>query len=138
MQPANFDQETNATLAALCEPPPLTVEVHHHLPAVVVDVGGELDAFTAPRLLATLQAVLRERSPVLIVDLTAVRFMGSAGISVLLETYQRAGPHTTLRIVAPSRTTLLPLQVTHLDTVLDLYPSRPDALAAPQPSRPTT
>ena len=88
MQPANVDPPA--------PPPPLTVVVHH-LPAVVVDVGGELDAFTAPRLLATLQAALRAGPRVLIVDLSAVQFMGSAGISVLLEASQRAGPHTALR-----------------------------------------
>ncbi|HET9139174.1 STAS domain-containing protein [Actinophytocola sp.] len=136
MQPSQLDQ--HASPAVLRGPPPLAVAVSHQHPlAVVVEVAGELDAFTAPQLLDTLQDVLREQAPVLVVDLSAVQFMSSAGISVLLETHQRAGPHTALRIVASSPPTLRPLQVTGLDTTLDLYPSRPAALA-PQRSRQTT
>jgi anti-sigma B factor antagonist len=119
--------------------PALAIAVHHHtLPALVVEVAGELDILTAPRLLDALRALLRERSPVLVVDLSAVEFMGSAGLFVLAETHRDAGTHTSLRIVAPGRVTLRPLQVTGLDTVLNLYRSRPDALAAPaDPSRQT-
>ncbi|WP_414636196.1 hypothetical protein [Actinophytocola sp.] len=64
-------------------------------------------------------------------------FMRSAGISVLLETHQRAAPHTAVFIVAPSRTTLRPLQVTGLDTVLDLYLSAPTRLTRTVPANDT-
>jgi anti-sigma B factor antagonist len=108
----------------------LTITIHRHNNPhrVLVDVAGDLDALTAPRLLDTLHALLRERSAVLVVDLTAVHFMGSAGISVLVETHQHASPHIDLRVVAASRVTLRPLQVTGIDTVLNVYPSRAAAL----------
>ena len=110
----------------------MTIAVHHHpLPALVVEVTGELDACTAPQLQDTLQAVVRERCPVLVVDLTGVKFMGSAGLGLLADTHEHATPHTTLRIVAPGRATLRPLQITGLDTVLHLYPSQPEALTQP-------
>lgn len=107
----------------------LTITVHRHNDShrPVVDVAGDLDMLTAPRLLDTLHALLRERSAALVVDLTAVNFMGSAGISVLVETHQHASPHTDLRVVA-TRMILRPLQATGIDTVLNLYPSRAAAL----------
>lgn len=110
----------------------LAIAVHHHpLPALVVEVTGELDMLTAPRLLDTLHAALREPCPVLVVDLTGVAFMGSAGLAVLAETHEHATPRTTLRIVAPGRATRRPLQITGMDTLLQIYPSRSDALTPP-------
>jgi anti-sigma B factor antagonist len=107
----------------------LTIAVHQHDEwHSVVDVAGELDTLTAPRLLDTLHTLLRQRSTVLVVDLTAVTFMGSAGISVLVETHQHATPHIDLRVVAATPVTLRPLHATGVDTVLNLYPSRTAAL----------
>jgi anti-anti-sigma factor len=51
--------------------------------ARVVTVGGEIDALTAPELGALLTAQLAAASLV-VVDLERVRFLGSAGLSVLL------------------------------------------------------
>jgi anti-sigma B factor antagonist len=119
----------------------LAIKIHHDdSHSVVVDVTGELDALTAPRLLDALRSLLRERSSVLVVDLTEVAFMGSAGISVLVDTHQRS-PHVDLRVVAATLVTLRPLQVTGLDSVLNIYPSRAAALGRngqrPQPRRPS-
>jgi anti-anti-sigma factor len=51
---------------------------------------GELDAFTAPRVRATLDEVMAaRREPGLIVDLTQLTFMASAGVGLLLEIQQR-------------------------------------------------
>lgn len=54
----------------------------HGTDARVITVGGELDALTAPDLGALLSAQLAAASLV-VVDLERVRFLGSAGLSVL-------------------------------------------------------
>ena len=54
----------------------------HGTDARVVTVGGEIDALTAPELGALLTAQLAAASLV-VVDLERVRFLGSAGLSVL-------------------------------------------------------
>jgi len=61
----------------------LDLQVTEHGPhARVVTVTGEIDALTAPKLGAMLTAQLAATS-VLVIDLARVRFLGSAGLSVL-------------------------------------------------------
>jgi len=61
----------------------LDLQVTEHGPhARVVTVTGEIDALTAPKLGTTLTAQLAATS-VLVIDLAKVRFLGSAGLSVL-------------------------------------------------------
>jgi anti-sigma B factor antagonist len=61
----------------------LDLQVTEHGPHVrVVTVGGEIDALTAPELGALLTAQLTVAS--VVVDFERVRFLGSAGLSVLL------------------------------------------------------
>jgi anti-sigma B factor antagonist len=65
-------------------PDVLDLQVTDHGPHVrVVTVEGEIDALTAPELGALLTAQLATASLV-VVDLERVRFLGSAGLSVLL------------------------------------------------------
>jgi anti-sigma B factor antagonist len=62
----------------------LDLQVTEHGPhARVVTVGGEIDALTAPELGAWVTSQLAAVSLV-VVDLDRVRFLGSAGLSVLL------------------------------------------------------
>ena len=50
---------------------------------VVISVAGEIDSVTAPKLSASLHRELERRPAVLILDLTAVSFLGVAGLHVL-------------------------------------------------------
>ncbi|MBV8992317.1 MAG: STAS domain-containing protein [Pseudonocardiales bacterium] len=56
----------------------------HGTDARVVTVRGEIDALTAPELGGLLTAQLAA-APLVVVDLERVRFLGSAGLSVLLQ-----------------------------------------------------
>jgi anti-sigma B factor antagonist len=99
----------------------------------VLTVDGELDALTAPLL----GACLREQSaanPVhLILDLQAVRFLGSSGLNCLLEARELAqqvpGMHLHIAGVA-TRAVARPLEVTGLLERFDTYPTLADALTA--------
>ena len=98
---------------------------------VVLTVVGEIDAVTAPSLLAQIRSSLVDigRGP-LVVDLTAVTFMGSAGLAVLVSAAKDAGQRgVPLRIAADqARPVLRPLEVTGLDDVLPIYGTLRDAL----------
>lgn len=52
---------------------------------IVVTVSGEVDALTAPRLGELLTNRLRSGARMVIVDLSAVAFLGAAGLSVLAQ-----------------------------------------------------
>lgn len=50
---------------------------------VVIAVAGEIDSVTAPKLSTSLHRELERQPAVLILDLTAVSFLGVAGLHVL-------------------------------------------------------
>ena len=83
--------------------------------AVTVSVAGEVDTFTAPALRSALDAELERRPPELVLDLRGVRFLGSAGLAVLVETKKSAGARDiVLRLIATTHPVIRPLEVTGL------------------------
>jgi anti-sigma B factor antagonist len=99
----------------------------------VVEVGGEVDVETAPRMRAALEAALATGDPV-VVDLAAVTFMDSAGFGVLASAQRRAAQDgVTVRLRAvPDRVRRL-LVLLGLDAVL---PIEPDARAGAEATGP--
>jgi anti-sigma B factor antagonist len=94
----------------------------------LVEVAGEVDIATSPRL----RAALAERPPtggLLLVDLTDVTFMDSSGLSVVL-TLQRdtTAAGDRLAIVCPPGPVRLLFEVTGVDAELPLYATRAAAL----------
>ena len=93
--------------------------------SVVVQAGGELDMLTAPRLSAQLdqaEAIVVPPAPV-VLDLTGITFLGSAGLAVLLRHHERCAElGSTLRIRAGGRAVIRPLAMTALDRVLNVVP----------------
>ena len=63
----------------------------------VLSVGGEVDAATVERLRSAL--VDAQRAPRVIVDLSAVTFLDSAGVNALVGAYHRVPPGGELRVV---------------------------------------
>jgi anti-sigma B factor antagonist len=98
--------------------------------AVLLRVTGELDLATAPKLQQKVENTLREDPPpVLVIDLSAVSFLASAGMAVLVAAHRGSGAGTQVRVVAASRVTLRPLQLTKLTTELAVFPTTEQALA---------
>ena len=70
-----------------------------------------------------------QESRLLIVDLQGVTYFGSAGLNAVLDCHKqglRAG--TSVRLVADNGLVVRPIEVTNLDSLLELYPTLPDAL----------
>lgn len=98
-------------------------------PAAVLTVYGEVDMVTAPLLTAAVDEVLAAAPPVLVVDLAAVEFLASAGLTALVTMTQDRASRAVLRIVASGRATVRPIQLTGLEQSLPLYPTVEAALA---------
>ena len=87
--------------------------------AVTVTVVGEVDTFTAPVLRSSLDSQLEQSPRELIIDLSGVQFLGSAGLAVLVETQKAARSRdVALRLIATTRAVTRPLEVTGL---IDLF-----------------
>ena len=96
---------------------------------VVIMVSGEVDLFTGPLLLDALLAQLHGPDRRLIVDLTAVGFLGVAGVTVLATAREATlAMGTGLCLVAHTRPVLLPLTITGMHTQFDIYPDLAHAL----------
>ena len=86
---------------------------------VTVTVVGEVDTFTAPVLRSSLDTQLEQQPKGLVIDLSGVQFLGSAGLAVLVETQKSARSRDVdLRLVATTRAVTRPLEVTGL---IDLF-----------------
>jgi anti-sigma B factor antagonist len=111
---------------------PIDVVVDRPVPGVVVaTVSGEVDMLTAPSLRAVVTAELADCA-VLVLDLSGVGFLGSAGLAVLVEASHEAERHQVeLRLVAAGRSVRRPLEITGLNEVLTTFPTRDDAVGAP-------
>jgi anti-sigma B factor antagonist len=98
---------------------------------VVATVAGEVDMLTAPALRAAVLAELDDCT-VLVIDLSGVSFLGSAGLAVLVEaSHEAQRRQVELRLVAAGRSVQRPLEITGLTEVLTTFPSRDDAVGAP-------
>jgi anti-anti-sigma factor len=101
--------------------------------AVLVHASGEIDSSTAGELRSRLESALEDagalESRLLVIDLQGVTYFGSAGLNAVLDCHKqglRAG--TTVRLVAENGLVVRPIEVTNLDSLLDLYPTLPAAL----------
>lgn len=98
--------------------------------AVVHQVTGEVDSVTSPRLRATLLGDPSTGDPV-VLDLTAVSFLSSAGLAVMIEEYERRERQgVTFSIVAPSGAALRIIEITAVHEVIPVYATVAEAVQA--------
>lgn len=112
-------------------PPTLTVTTEWHGRTLVLVLDGDVDLHTAPAVREALDSALAQEPRRLVVDLSAVRFLNSAGLTVLLDGHRAAPPHTDLRLVATTRAAWRPLQITRVHEHLVIHASRAAAVSAP-------
>lgn len=94
----------------------------------VLRVDGALDLALAPKLRRLVERAARSRPASLVIDLTDVTFLASAGMAELVRAH-RGQTATPLRVVASGRITLRPLELTRLTDELAIYSSLSEALA---------
>jgi anti-sigma B factor antagonist len=95
----------------------------------VVAVSGTVDTLTAPRLAAALDAALADSPTALIVDLSQVVFLASAGMGVLLVAHDKAARSSAgFGVVAATPVTIRPMTIVGIHQVFSLYETLDDAL----------
>jgi anti-anti-sigma factor len=95
----------------------------------VLTVSGEVDLATVPALEAAIDEALATQSTALVIDLSAVEFLASAGLQTLVTTQERLGSSGQFAVVAEGAATSRPIQLTGLDEIFELYPTLAEALS---------
>jgi anti-sigma B factor antagonist len=102
----------------------------------VLSATGELDAYTAPDVRAELAQLTGTTDALTVVcDLSAVTFLDSSGLGVLIGALKRLRESGgELRIVQPRSEARRIFSLTSLDRVLPIYETPAEAIAASAPT----
>jgi anti-anti-sigma factor len=95
---------------------------------VVCEVAGEVDLVTVQQFQTGLREALQDKPNVLVVNLDGLTFLGSHGLSVLVETNNIAGPGV-MRIVVGNREPRRAIEMMGLDQVLTICATVDKALS---------
>lgn len=94
----------------------------------VITASGDLDMLTAPALAAAISAAARTEFCALIIDLSAVSFLATAGMNVLVDTRQNILPPRRFGVVADGPATSRSLRLIGIDSIVDVYRTLDDAV----------
>jgi anti-sigma B factor antagonist len=97
---------------------------------VVVRLAGELDLYNADEVREALVACAAERPPRLVVDLSAVEFLDSTVLGVLVEARSRMEEKQAFALAALGHETKRALEVSGLDKHFNVRETVEDALAS--------
>jgi anti-anti-sigma factor len=95
---------------------------------------GELDLHVAPELQERIRAAIDREAELVVVDLSAVTFIDSMALGVLLGATDRLRRHGgDLRLVVPSPQLRRVFEIAQLDRIFSLDRTRESALGRPEP-----
>jgi anti-sigma B factor antagonist len=96
----------------------------------VLSVAGVVDMLTAPQVEGAISAALQNSPSGLIVNLTDVDFLASAGMGILVAAHDLASPEVKFAVVADGPVTSRPLKLVGIADIVSLYPTLDEALSA--------
>jgi anti-sigma B factor antagonist len=97
----------------------------------VVDVEGEIDVYTAPRLRELLIDLVNKNNYQLVVNMEKVEFLDSTGLGVLVGGLKRVRAHDgSLDLVCTQERILKIFRITGLTKVFGIHDTVDDAIAA--------
>ena len=96
--------------------------------SVVICASGVLDMLTSPQLEVSIAEAMQKNPSAIIVDLTDVDFLASAGMGVLVSARDRAASSVKFGVVANGPATSRPLQLVGLADLIGLYETLDAAL----------
>jgi anti-sigma B factor antagonist len=99
--------------------------------AYVVSLTGEVDLYTAPELKTQMLEVIADGSMDVIVDFTGTTFIDSTTLGVLVGGVKRLRTNEgQLSLVCSDRNITKIFEITGLDKVFTIYPTREEAVSA--------
>jgi anti-sigma B factor antagonist len=96
----------------------------------VIELGGEVDLYTAPEFKERMVQVIEDGKKRVVVDLTKATFIDSTTLGVLVGGVKRLRPAGgSLALVCTDQNICKIFEITGLDRVFPIHPSRDEALA---------
>jgi anti-sigma B factor antagonist len=96
----------------------------------LISLAGEVDLYTAPEFKQQLLEVIGQGSKTVVVDLTDTTFIDSTTLGVLVGGVKRLRPEGgQLVLVCNDRNITKIFEITGLDRVFTIYPTRDEAIA---------
>jgi anti-sigma B factor antagonist len=103
----------------------------------VISLAGEVDLYTAPEFKQQLLDVIGKSAKNVVVDFTDTTFIDSTTLGVLVGGVKRLrGQDGQLSLVCSDRNITKIFEITGLDRVFQIYPTRDEALAKAGASTP--
>ena len=96
----------------------------------VLPLKGEIDLHVSPVVTASLNAMIEKKPKHLVVDLSAVSYIDSAGLAALIEAMQKVeGYGGNFTLVGLQETVRSIFEISRLDQVFQIFPDADAALA---------
>lgn len=109
----------------------LTLETRTLGDRTIVEVGGEIDVYTAPKLREQLVDLVNAGKYHLVVDMEAVEFLDSTGLGVLVGGLKRVRAHDgSLHLVCTQERILKIFRITGLTKVFPIHNTVEEAVSA--------
>ena len=106
------------------------IEERHIDSVCVVSVAGVVDMLTAPDLEKAIAEAAKSSPSAVVVDMSDVEFLASAGMGVLIAAQDELAPAVGFAVVADGPATSRPLKLVGVTDVVDLYATLDEALGA--------
>ena len=96
----------------------------------LINLDGEIDVSHAPRLRETLTQLIESDCQKLLINLTDVVYLDSAGLSVLIATHRRAqGAGVVVGLIGPQQPIRQVFNITGVDKVIPIFPTKAEGIA---------
>ena len=108
----------------------LSLETRHEDGNTIIEVGGEIDVYTAPKLRDKITELVGNGNYHLVIDMEKVDFLDSTGLGVLVGGLKKVRAHDgSMRLICNQELLLKIFRITGLAKVFVIHGSQADALA---------
>ena len=109
---------------------PVIRAVKHEGRAIVMELGGEIDMKCSARVKNKFKEIYRDKPPVLVVDMTEVKFMDSSGLATLVGVLKWCRINgSELRLAGLTKAVRNIFDICRLESIFQIYDSRAEALS---------
>ncbi len=108
----------------------LSLETRHEGGSTFIEVGGEIDVYTAPKLRDKITELVGNGNYHLVIDMERVDFLDSTGLGVLVGGLKKVRAHDgSMQLICNQERLLKIFRITGLAKVFTIHASQADALS---------